>query len=104
MSKSKFDEICMNDVCGDVKVFDFDDDLAQYIEFEYNGIMYASHWLFFNTAHETDIYGVLYKAVHDDGDVLFGVVGCKYDTINHGIVADFDAVYDMLTDEMHFIS
>ena len=110
---SKFDEICNNGVCGDVKQFDFDCELREYVgdenienfdyEITYNGVKYVPHWLFFNTAHESAVYGVLYNDYTGKHDVLFGVVGCKLDTVNDGIVDSFDTVYDILTDKKYFV-
>ena len=110
---TKFDEICIDGVCGDVKQFHLDRELCEYVgddcidnycnAIEYCGVQYIPHWLFFNTAHESAVYGVLYFDVDNKYDVIFGVVGCKLDTVNNGVVESFDDVYRILTDEQYFV-
>ena len=110
---TKFETICNDGVCGDVKQFHFDRKLREYVGDEnienydvtitHDGVEYIPHWLFFNTAHESSVYGVLYQPIDYNGDVIFGVVGCKLDTFNNGVVDSFDDVYRILTDEQYFV-
>lgn len=110
---NKFDEICENGVCGDVKQFEFDHELCEFIgendltpydtKIVVDGVTYYAHWLFFNIAHESAVYGVLYNDYTGEHDVIFGVVGCKLDTKNNGIVDSFDDIYRILTDKTYFV-
>lgn len=109
---TKFETICEKGIIGDVKKFDFDYELEQYIGGDvacydntiiHNGIEYVSHWLFFNVNHDSCIYGVLYRPTNNDGDIIFGLVGCKLDTVNNGIVGSFDEVYEALTSDLYFV-
>lgn len=113
--RDMFSELCKNfrdETVGDIKKFNFDNELVEYVggdikpydfTIQHNGIEYYTHWLFFNIKHNSSVYGVLYLPYNHDGDVIFGVVGNKLETINNGIMPSFNEVYDILMDSKYFI-